>query len=160
MSWYFTSSNNNENFISTVTTATPWYIKMKISQTYRENLDNIVGDCPDGIDIPLWQDTHQAGTVSLKDPVCNVLILTILCKDCALLVISGRQMHVNLGTRKRVITQQQATVWSQYGHWCSKYCFWQSWKIIEKNFRLSTPCLPGNLKKTHSWVILAPSAHI
>lgn len=69
---------------------------------YREDLHNIVRRGPDGVDILLTEDSHQADTVCLKDPLLQGLELTILCDDDLLLVVSLGQVHVHLGEKRRV----------------------------------------------------------
>lgn len=69
-------------------------------KTYREDLYNVVGGGPDGINVLLAEHSHEANSVRLKDPLLQGLKLTILCDDDLLLVVSLRQVHVDLKKKR------------------------------------------------------------
>lgn len=71
------------------------------AKTYREDLHNVVGGGPDGINVLLAEHSHEADSVRLQDPLLQGLELAILRDDDFLLVVSLRQVHVDLAKRRR-----------------------------------------------------------
>lgn len=69
---------------------------MARTNSYSENLHNVIRGGPDRIHILLAKDPHEAHTISFQNPLLQSLKLSILCDDDFLLVVGLWKMHVHL----------------------------------------------------------------
>lgn len=76
------------------------------SESYREDLNNIVGGGPDRVDVLLAEDSHKTDTVCLENPFLQRFKLSLLCDYGLFLVLGLGKMHVHLEERKPIRSAQ------------------------------------------------------
>lgn len=86
--------------------------------SYREDLHNVIGRGPDGVDVLLAEDPHEAHAIRLKDPLLQSLELTILCDDYLLLIVSLGQVHVHLEEKSMTLDLEPQAGIHTHTHFC------------------------------------------